>query len=602
MGNKIEKELKFNEDSKLTELKRSYRLWQEILSKIETAAKSPPVQSNKLYSGKQIRDAIINLLDTKGKEGTNSRSLFSILKKSFLNGYSQIRHELTNLINEGTIVKIIENKSNILLLREHYTEKPRHYLKKIFGRPLIPLSHLEEISLLEKGSLSSKNNNRVSRLAGLFLVRYFRVREPSKFEGNYDFVAEKNDDRVYIRIEDNLEIMHQQLHKIYETLPKGSSGIIITLNSVEEDVRNFSKGLSMEIWDRAVLLRILAECSYEPCHTDTLVKVMYGPNGGRYARVRHLHFGNQTQEIQFIDDFSHSEVFFGSLRPSDPNSNVSRHEDAYTYFIQILRSICSPVEFHTGLKLTPPTKAEYHTITRYPNTMPENIVNRYDTSIIETFIDSCRVFIRFDVTWNGFIYLDEDNHNDTPRDFCRRYVLRCQCYYWLDQDSDTIRLCRHIIAALNGAWHKAYDVNHINKGIQVIRFFCHDSFILHDFLQRVAQTRNTDIYELIKNVFLLKSTEEFKDSNLEQLIAVCNQNSGRRSISFKDSAGLMKVITLGIVENETLEELSKLKKEFPTINEVIARMPNIYANGCKTTLEEMVYNLPRSDHSYINRS
>jgi hypothetical protein len=604
----IEKALQFNEDTKLTELKKSVTLWQEIIpnlnsKKAEVVTKFLRAQSNTLYSSKSIREAIINLLEIKGEKGMNSVSLFSILKKSFLNGYPQIRYELVKLINDRIIVRFVKNRSNILILKKYYTERPLYHQKKVFGRPLSPPSYLEEISLLEKGSLSSTNNNQVSRFAGLFLVQYFHVRaSKNEFERHYDFVAEKEDDRVYVWVDVNSQITQRLLYNLYDTLPTGSRGIIITLNKTREDIIRLSKKLNLEIWNRDVLQTILAKHSYEPCHTGMLVKVMYGPDRERYAKVRSLDFGNQTQEIQFMDDLSYAEVFFGSLRTSEPNSNISRHEDAYIYFTKILRSICSDVEFYAGIQLTSlSTRPEYHSIhTRYPNTTPVNIANKYNPLIINNFVDSCNVVIKFNVVWKGFIYIDEDNHNDTPRDFCRKYVLKCQCYYWSDQDSNTIRLCRHMIAALNMTWHKANDVNYINEGVEILRFFCHDSFILYDFLQGVAKTKHTGLYEIIKNAFLIKGMEEYKDSDLEHIITICKQKNGLRSLSFNDRSGVNNVISLGIVDNETLEKLSKINKEYPAIDEVFARLPNNYTIGCRTTLDERINEVSKSDQISTN--
>jgi hypothetical protein len=596
-------------EKKLNALTDRLQKYEEIIPKIleielkrkglKTITEITPMERDKIN---KIQESIVKVLEYKGEKGITSLGLISIMKKTFKIDSLFIKYSILELYKKGMLVKVQDEGPSTWILKKYYQniETDEDISIEIHARPITPTDFDTQISQISKGKLSATENTLVNRIAGLFLINSYIVKATDS-NANTDFVVEKENLLYHVVVSIGL-LSRALLLKYYEHIPRGYKLLIVAVTEVSKDLDNFAKSLDVRIMNRNQLYEEFLSQNKEPSLIGSVVQIMNGRFEGRFGIVLSNQFDKKKQQIKFLDTDETANIFYGSMAEIPSSSNYYTNIEKFSGFLKLLRELTLPAEFEKGLLVkrtikqkkiikTEPNyygKYNYRNFERYgrrghlserrqEDERPiEHIknegVNSWNYENIreinfegQTF--EIKINLRKRLT-TGFLYFDKEMYNDTPRDFCTHNVLSCSCFAWTDQTDGVLMLCRHMISLLI-EWWNIDNVDNLIQGVENLRFFCHDSFVIYSVFIAIAKTRNIELFNIVREVLRLKENENYSWFTFEGITRML-MNKNRIQV-YRDQS-----ILLGIV------------KEYPSINAVFARIPKMYVGPILQTFEDII--------------
>lgn len=593
-------------DEKMKKITQSISLWEEVLS-FTLLQPRPKVHRTEVFDEEQykyLKSAIMDFLDFKGKNGATGPVIYRTIKEINPNYVPFCRKVIKNLLDENKVFMVEHSrKFPVYVIEKFYDQIVKIQNIKEYGRKIEdPVEYIEEIQKLPVGELDS-SNNLTTRIAGLFIVRNYSLNYLNKNESYFNFMASSEEDRIYVKIDPYAAISNSYLLQLHEQLPPNSSLILINFSDTSTKTVEFlktlneslSRGHLFEIWNKEHIASLVKEKSYEPSIGGSLVKVMEGPYQGFYGIVKQTNFTSLSQSIEILGkDNIQIEIYAGFLKQLSFDSVIVQESESFIEALKIINSMCTDTEFSEGLKLNVFINPVIGKIWKDQENITEFKLTCQASHKEDYLID-----INFYPKWNGFLFDDKDNYNDTPQNFCKNIVVSCNCMYYLDQQYQTIFLCRHIVASLLEKWMMTkQDKKSFLDSLKKIKFFTYDVFIVYRFFLEIAQRENINDCRLLLYMFSTKLLDYCQDLGFFTIIDSLEKKLQEKQE--KQFEGPQKMIFQFGTKNEeysiefsfdhdNLERIINLTKKFPQFVDIFKNIVKIkYILGCLETLIEII--------------
>ena len=587
-------------EERMEKTKKSISTWQDVESYI--SLHRPIIIKEKIKADEQneefLINAIINFLELRGKEGSTSLNIYLSIKETYPN-YAAYYKKIINklLLDEEIVISHYKGKYPCYVLSKFSNgiiikQREKDYGKKIEE----PLEYIDEILQLEKGHLNN-SNNQTTRLAGLFIVRDYRIKH--LYENEYfDFLAISNENKVYVKIDLGCIISTSYLLHLHGQLPTNSSGVIINFNNIDPKTMEFLQKLNqslnnnqyIKIWNKNNIINLVKEKNYEPSIPDSLVKIMDGIYEGFYGKVVETNFSELSQIVQILGyDDKKIKIYLGNLNQLHSENIIVSNIDSYTELLRTIMTICTESELSAGLKTD---------VSLEPFIMPDLNNSNYNNKFILTLATSNDethiIKLNFNPEWNGFILNDKDNYNDTPQNFCKNKVISCDCLRYIDQTDHKILLCRHLVASLIEKWRIKQNKKSFPNLAKTIKFFVYDVFIIYRFFLELAYLGNIDICKLLLYIFSIKLLDYCEDLDFLEIV-----NFLKKAIQDQQINPPKKLITKISINNkiysnqffynyDDLHNLVDISMQYPQLNGIFKDLNQNFIYGCVETLNEII--------------
>jgi len=337
------------------------------------------------------------------------------------------------------------------VLQEQIIEKG---ITKFCGRRISPGQFIEELLLLEKGSLDDIDDQ-VTRIAGLVLAGSAILKTPSEeFEefdfavdlSNYQFTSEQMQAMQKIKLQLTAKIIHCKvmisekitedlINKIKQILPSGHQTIIFNFEKITTDVQKLIEDKSIQIIDKKGIEVWASITPVIPCRLSSIAKVIYGDFRGKLVRINSVNYESGFAEVIIIPTMEETNLYIGSLEEIPLHESIQNDFNIfsknYFEFLKIISENSDEIEFEKGFFGSKIKKM--------------GTLKKSQSTDTEYFVESVR---KINHVGKWYIELENNTVEINPNTYGFRNIFKCSCYHWVDKDH-SFTFCSHLIAALN---------------------------------------------------------------------------------------------------------------------------------------------------------